>query len=107
MMIVKNQYTNMGIQETNRISDPSKNLSKLTYGISVRKEIKAGYSKQKIRKNALKYFRIKATKCSQCKRGMDNKLAKTQIKNKRENAPICIPCIMGIPRKPLNPERAK
>jgi hypothetical protein len=32
---------------------------------------------------------------------MDSKLAKTQKENKREDAPICIPCILGIKRKPI------
>ena len=40
-------------------------------------------------------------RCSQCKRSFDAKIGNQQIENKRENAPICIPCIMGIPRKKL------
>ena len=91
----------MSIESTNRVSDPSRNLQKVTEGLSIRKEIHAGYSKKKIRKNALKFFHIKPATCSKCKRGMDRKLAKTQIQNKREDAPICIPCIMGVPRIPL------
>jgi len=37
--------------------------------------------------------------CTQCKRGMDRYLGEKQIENNRENAPICIPCIEGRPRK--------
>ena len=44
----------------------------------------------------------KATPCSKCTRGMDSFTAKQQIENKREDAPICIPCILGKERKPLN-----
>ena len=44
---------------------------------------------------------LKIAKCTKCQRGMDGHLAKLQIQNKREDAPICIPCIMGIKRKPL------
>jgi hypothetical protein len=39
--------------------------------------------------------------CSQCNRAMSKKMADTQIENKREMAPICMACIMGVPRKPL------
>lgn len=39
--------------------------------------------------------------CSQCKRKMRKDIADIQITNKRENAPICIPCIIGIPRKEI------
>lgn len=40
-------------------------------------------------------------KCSQCERGMKKSLADKQIKFKRENAPICIPCCVGRKRVPL------
>lgn len=62
---------------------------------------KKARGKKKMRLNALKFFRVKPATCSQCKRGMDRKTANLQIENKRENAPICIPCILGIPRRPL------
>ncbi len=39
--------------------------------------------------------------CSQCGRHMAKHMADQQIENKRENAPICMACIMGVPRKPL------
>lgn len=39
--------------------------------------------------------------CSQCKRAMDSNMAHKQRENKRENAPICMACIMGYKRKPL------
>lgn len=39
------------------------------------------------------------TTCTQCKQKMSNHIGKIQIENKRENAPICIPCIMGTKRK--------
>ena len=48
--------------------------------------------------------------CSQCKLGMKKPMADEQLKNKRENAPICMACIMGIPRKPKftpNQERSQ
>ncbi len=43
--------------------------------------------------------------CSQCNRKFDGNIAKIQIENKRENAPICIPCIMGRPRKPFEGQK--
>lgn len=39
--------------------------------------------------------------CSQCARGMKKSLADKQYEFKRENAPICIPCCIGIKRRPL------
>lgn len=42
-----------------------------------------------------------AVTCSQCKRGMRGDIAKIQIENKRENAPICAACCFGFKRKPL------
>ena len=54
-----------------------------------------------LKKAKKKLFLIKLTKCSQCKRGMEKRIADLQIENKRENAPICVPCILGIKRKPL------
>lgn len=48
------------------------------------------------------YFgKIETVSCSQCKRGMKKSLADKQIQFKRENAPICIPCIQGIPRRDI------
>ena len=40
--------------------------------------------------------------CTQCDRSMSKYTADQQIENKRENAPICVPCILGKPRKVLN-----
>jgi len=37
--------------------------------------------------------------CTQCELSMDRDTAKVQIENKRENAPICMACILGKPRK--------
>lgn len=43
--------------------------------------------------------------CSQCARGMDRDMAAAQIENKRENAPICMACIMGYARRPLGQKK--
>lgn len=40
--------------------------------------------------------------CTQCNRSMSKYTADQQIENKRDNAPICVACICGIPRKVLN-----
>lgn len=37
--------------------------------------------------------------CSQCKHKMKKSTADQQIENKRENAPICVACILGNDRK--------
>lgn len=44
---------------------------------------------------------FQTTICTQCERGMSRYLGKLQKENKRENAPICIPCIEGRARKLL------
>ena len=41
------------------------------------------------------------SECTQCHRKMERRIADIQLENKRENAPICIPCIMGYKRKPI------
>lgn len=38
--------------------------------------------------------------CSQCNLRIRKDIADAQIENKIENAPICVSCIMGTPRKP-------
>lgn len=45
--------------------------------------------------------------CSQCARGMKKSLADKQIQFKRNNAPICIPCIEGKPRRDIKINIAK
>ena len=49
----------------------------------------------------LKRQKIGTMICSQCKRSMRKDWGEIQIANKRENAPICMACIMGYKRKPL------
>jgi hypothetical protein len=59
--------------------------------------------KQKARQqNNFKKFLLATATCSQCKRKMRKDIADEQIKNNRENAPICVPCIMGIKRRPMS-----
>lgn len=50
-------------------------------------------------KGALQKFHTKGATCSQCKKPMRPDIAKIQLENKRENAPICFACIMGYERK--------
>lgn len=63
------------------------------------------YQKRGKAKRALAWKRehgyMPVSTCSQCKRPMDGHMAKMQKENKRENAPICMACIMGYKRKPL------
>lgn len=62
-------------------------------------------------KNSLKrkslFRKGKATPCSQCTFGMDSHMAEQQIANKRENAPICMSCILGKPRRNREQVRCK
>lgn len=41
------------------------------------------------------------TKCSQCEQNMMKYIADIQIENNRENAPICVACILGKKRKTI------
>jgi recombinational DNA repair protein RecR len=61
-------------------------------------EQKKDHGRVKSYKNALAHFKRKGATCSQCKRPMRPDVARIQIENKRENAPICFACIMGYKR---------
>lgn len=92
----------MSISSSNRIENSPK-MRKFYF----EKDVKAKLDKMDkgVRKKRMgfhKLMRRKSATCTQCKRGMDTHLAKTQKQNKRENAPICIPCILGIKRKEPN-----
>lgn len=85
------------IGETNRIVNPKKIYrTKLKYAVLDLQSKK----KSKSKKNYVNAF-ADTLVCTQCKRGMNKKLGCEQIKNHRENAPICIPCILGIQRRPI------
>ena len=66
------------------------------------KEVKIRHYKNE--KNKQRYaermgnFKNHTMECSQCHHLMKKSIALAQIENKRENAPICVACIMGIPR---------
>lgn len=62
-------------------------------------EEKKDHSRVKKYIGALKHFNAKPAICSQCKKAMRPDIAKIQIENKRENAPICFACIQGYKRK--------
>jgi len=83
----------MSINRTNRIIDPSKIYCREINRLVVKKEARKRFA---AKFNFINLLKLRA--CSQCLRMMSGYVAKLQIENKRENAPICIPCIMGIPR---------
>jgi hypothetical protein len=86
----------MGIGATNRIINPRAIIGQQL------KEYRQLKAYKKRRKEQWKTNNLRTiTSCSKCHRGMRKDTADEQIKNKRENAPICIPCIMGRPRKTL------
>ncbi len=92
----------MSIGNTNSIYN-SEHQRKKQLDFAVRDKLAKKHSAQKrLRRSWGERFHLKPATCSQCKRGMDKKIAKLQIENKRENAPICIPCIIGIKRRPLS-----
>lgn len=81
--------------ETNRVIDTHK---------IVDKQVVAYMNAKKYRKdhNSFKKVLEGVIKCSKCGRGMSKRIGRLQIENKRKNAPICIPCIEGKPRRPLS-----
>jgi hypothetical protein len=89
----------MGVGQTGRIIERADFRTALNTAVETyerRKEYKR-------RKNFKTVFHnmINLAICSQCKRKMRKDIANAQIENKRENAPICIACILGKPRKAI------
>lgn len=81
--------------ETNRVIDTRKIIDKQVVAYMKGKEYKKDH-------NSFKKVLEGVIKCSVCGRGMSKRFGRLQIENKRKNAPICIPCIEGRPRRPLN-----
>ena len=86
----------MGIGATNRIINP-----RAIIGQQVKEYRQAKAGKAHRKKNWVATHFGGYAICTQCKRAMRNDIAFAQEKNKRENAPICVACIMGIERKLL------
>lgn len=83
----------MSIQNTNRIISTAsiqRNLLEVAVGEKLRKKRAAA------KRN---WNRPKPVLCSQCEFWMDGKIAGLQKIYKRKNAPICMACILGIPRR--------
>ena len=83
------------INSTGRVIDPIKD-----YCCAVKKAVSDYDRKKEWHKNNKRGFKgiWNLSYCSLCKKGMRKDLAKAQIENKRENAPICMACIMGYTR---------
>ncbi len=90
----------MSISSTNRIYDPRRALRHVVAFQVAEMEAE----KRKSGRRNLRWFMRPLAICSKCHRKFDAKIAKKQIANKRKNAPICIPCIMGRKRRkvPIN-----
>ena len=87
----------MGVSSTNRIINPARE-----YKIALIRAVEQYDRKKSYKKHrGIRAMMKSSSLCSQCKGKMRNDIAKAQIENKRENAPICIPCIMGYKRKPV------
>ncbi len=84
------------VNSTGRVMNPYRQ-----YAIAVKQAVAKYESKKEWKKNNPRGFKgiWKLAKCSMCKRGMRKDIAVLQIENKRENAPICMACIMGYKRK--------
>jgi len=85
----------MTVSQTSRIINP-----RLAFKKQLNLEVENFERRKAARhKNCFTALTMPTINCSQCDRGMRKDIAKIQIENKRENAPICVPCILGIPRK--------
>lgn len=93
VIIVGEQLNNMGIGQTGRFLEGD---IKTTINAIVRQYDRR--KKAKSRNSFVNLLQATST-CSKCERKMQKRIADIQIENKRENAPICIPCIMGNKRK--------
>lgn len=92
----------MGISSTNRVIRTDNRATYRDYLQAVREyEIKKSVKAKRGRRYQLKVLHFNLGTCTQCGQKFDGHIASEQIKNKRENAPICIPCIMGRKRKPV------
>lgn len=67
------------------------------------------YEQAKIMKSKMSFrnTHVQTIICSQCQRKMRKDLGDIQIENKRENAPICMACILGKGRTPLDKIKSK
>jgi hypothetical protein len=91
----------MNVESTGRIIDPAKEQKKLQ---NLYEENK---NRRKIAraKNNFKLLLQKTCKCTQCKRGMSKDFGDKQLFYGRENAPICMACIMGYKRISLKEKK--
>lgn len=93
----------MGISSTNRIIRTDNRATYRDYLQAVKEyEIKKSVKAKRSRSYQLKVLRFNLGTCTKCGGKFDGHIASEQIKNKREDAPICIPCIMGRKRKRNN-----
>lgn len=82
------------IGATNRVID----TRKMAF-FELKKQVRI-YEAKKVSRSKRAFTAFKAPAiCSQCKHNMRKDIADAQIENKRENAPICMSCIMGYKRK--------
>lgn len=76
---------------------------KITFDQAVRKrvfQLETAAKREKNYRKVVLHIGIPLVLCSKCNQSMDGKIANTQKVNKRENAPICVACIMGFTRVP-------
>ena len=85
----------MPIYNTNRLIDPQKERLR-----AIRIGVARVENRLKLRsRKSLRFAFLKTAKCTQCGFGMRKDWADEQVRNGRENAPICLPCILGKKRK--------
>jgi len=89
----------MSIGATNRIYNDAKDIR---HEIDRQlRRLEEAKDHKRVRKyiGALRHFGTKPAVCSQCKKAMRPDIARIQVENKRENAPICFACCEGHKRK--------
>ena len=85
------------IQETNRIFDPRKQLLKEANYLDMDRQARH----RRLKHNLWAKKHMSLVQCTKCKRWMSKKFGELQIHYGKKNAPICIPCIEGKPRRKI------
>lgn len=89
----------MSISGTNRIYNSQKDIKYLIDKGVNRILNKIPHSESRKYLAALRHFKTRPAFCTKCDGPMRPDYARKQLENKMENAPICLPCILGYKRK--------
>ena len=91
------------INSTNRIYN-----SRIEFKKKLDTQVNALLAKKNSNKHrSFRNTHIQVVDCTKCHRKMSKEFADKQIYYGKKDAPICIPCIMGIPRRKIEGDNKK